>query len=681
MVTGSMSAGSVASGSPSTAYGAAPSTGPAPDDLFWVRESEPITESDDRLREIVAGADLPILLAALAAATGDLSVLTPHRRPPLPPAVTGPVPQGGMGEELQAEIREVAFGLLRRLREERITTAPILGEAESVETLRYLANTDDPDVLGLLAHESALSPAGRGTPEWTCEEIAPGRAFDVLVVGSGVAGIAAAYRLKQAGVSFTVIEAGANHGGTWWKNTYPGVRLDSPTFGYSYSFAQYGAWSLTYAVGGQIHDYLSEVVARAGLAESITFNTALTAARYDEAAGTWTVTLRHTDSAGAVSERTATYHAILTATGQLDAPRIPEFPGQEEFRGVQVHSQQWHPGVDYRGKRVAVIGSGASAYQIVPAVVDDVSDLVLFQRSAPWILPAPNYHAAIPDSLSWLLRKVPHYAQWYRLWVTLNGARGRFTTVKRDPAWNGKPHTISETNQKVRDFIVAYLEKAYADRPDLLELAIPTYIPGSKRMLRDNGVWARALQQPHTTVVSAPIARLDATGIVDSDGIHHDVDVVIYATGFRASDYLDGIEVRGIDGQELHEYWDGDARAWAGVTVPGFPNLFMLMGPNTSHVVGGNINFTAERCAEYSIKLIKEILEHGAKAIDLRQQALDDFIAWVEEENRELAWSQPGSTAWYVNRKGRASQVWPYYDQEFWRITERVELGDYRLLH
>lgn len=651
-----------------------------PDDLFWSEESDPILESDQRLREIVAGAELPILLAALAATTGDYSVLTPERRPPLPPSITGPVPQGGLSDEAQEDIREVAFDLLRRLRDERITTAPGLSEAESRTVLSYLGNTDDEDWLGLLTHESALAPQGSGRPDWTFDQIAPGREFDVLVVGSGVAGLAAAYRLKQARVPFTMIEAGGDLGGTWWKNTYPGVRLDSPTFGYSFSFAQYGGWSLTYAIGEQIHDYLHQVADRAGISDGIVYNTALVAAEYDEAAGTWTATLRHTDAVGEVTEYQATYHAIIAAMGQLDTPRIPDFPGRDEFTGLQVHSQSWRPDLDVRGKRVAVIGSGASAYQLVPAIVDDVSSLVLFQRSAPWILPAPNYHAPIPDSLSWLLRKVPHYAQWYRLWVTMNGARGRFTTIKRDPQWQGSPYTICEHSQQMRDFIVAHLERSYAERPDLLELAMPNYIPGSKRMLRDNGVWARALQQPHTTVVSAPIERLDATGIVDASGVHHDVDMVIYATGYRASEYLDGIDVRGLGGQEIHDYWDGDAKAFAGVTVPGFPNLFMLLGPNTSHVVGGNVHFSAERTAEYAVKLIREVLVHDAKAIDLKQQALDDFIDWVEEENRQLAWSQPGSTAWYVNKYGRASQVWPYQDHVFWRITERVELDDYRLL-
>lgn len=646
------------------------------DDLYWVEESEPITEDDEALRAIVAKAELPVLLTALAAATGDLSALTPERRPPLPPRIRAMLLHGGMAEEQQADVRAAAFELLRRVRDEHITRVAPLGEDELRTALAYFGNSDAEERIGLLAHESAHPSSYAGRPDWTIDQVAPDRDYKVLVVGAGVSGIAAAHRLRQVGIDFDMIELGEDLGGTWWKNKYPGVRLDTPTFGYSYSFAVRGDWPHQFAAGHEIQAYLADIAERSGFADRIEYRTRLTRAAHDEATGTWTATLTRGD--GSTEQRV--YHAIFSGTGQLDLPRIAEFPGQHEFTGLQVHSQEWDPATDTAGKRIAVIGSGASAYQIVPSLVDDAASMVVFQRTPPWISPAPEYHAETDATTAWLIRKVPHYAQWWRLWVTMQGAIGRFGSVKVDPGWRNLPLTLSERNQIMRDEIVDYLEQTYAGRPDLLQAAIPSYPPGGKRMLRDNGVWARALQQPQTTLATSPIDHFDAAGIVTQDGTRYDVDLVIYATGFRASDYLSGIEVIGRTGQELHDYWDGDAKAWAGITVPGYPSLFLLMGPNANHVGGGNTHFTVERGVEYGLKLIRAALERGAKGFDVKQQALDDFVEFVEEENRLMAWAQPGLTNWYKNANGRASQVWPYDDFVYWRITETPDLGDYEQL-
>ncbi len=650
-----------------------PST--AHDDLFWQDEYEPITEDDQELRSVVDQAELPALLAALAAATRDPSLLLDELRPPLTPVDTVGHPHGGMTEQQQSRAREIALDALRRLRDEQITSVDTLPDTTVDAILAYLTD-GRPAWWPSLRHELDLAADKGGAPDWRYEDLAGDRPVEVLVVGAGVAGIAAAHRFSQAHLPVTIVEASHRIGGTWWKNHYPGVRLDTPTFGYSYSFAQRPDWPHQFAEGGEIRDYLETVADRAGLTDRIEFSTALVRAEWDDDERVWLATTRTADGV----EQVRRFAVVVSALGQLDRPNIPDLPGRDTFTGVTMHSQEWDDSVDWRGARVAVIGTGASAYQIVPAIVDDVAELVVFQRSAPWMLPADNYHEPMTDTFAWLVRKVPHYAQWHRLWVTLLGIPGRIHTVTAEEGWDGAPLSVSPTNQHVRDVLVARLAEQLDGRPDLLEHAIPGYPPGAKRMLRDNGVWAAALRSPRTTLVTSGIDRFTENGIVTADGVHHEVDIVVYATGFRAADFLDGVVVRGRDGREIHDYWAGDARAYNGVTVPGFPNFFMVYGPNVGGVVAGSLHFMLERASEYALEAVHELLVRGVRALDVRQEALDRFVAWVDAENRKMSWGQPYVHSWYQNRFGRVSQIWPFTNAEYWEITESVDLDDYDVL-
>ncbi len=645
------------------------------DDLFGQVASSPISEDDAELERIARGAELPALLVALAAALDDPSILREDLRPPLTPMDTAPVPHGGMSPQQQERAIAVAVAGLKRLRDERITSVGILTDQRRREMLTYLTGGRD-EWHDMLSHELALSPAHGGRPDWRVGDIAPDREFPVLVVGAGVGGIAAAYRISQTGLPYVHIEAGEDVGGTWAKNTYPGVRLDTPTFGYSYSFAQRGDWPHQFAAGGEIAAYLDEVVDRAGLRESIEFGTRLLRIRWDERDGTWEASTVDRDGV----EQTRRFAAVVSGLGLLDRPNIPEFEGAELFQGDTMHSQEWNHDVDLAGKNVVVIGTGASAYQIVPAIVDEVGALTVFQRSAPWMLPAPNYHDGVGDIFAWLVDKVPHFAQWFRLWVILTGIEGRAHTVTAEDDWDGAPLSISRKNQELREYLSSRIEEQFASRPDLLRIAIPGYPPGAKRMLRDNGVWARALLDPKTTVVTSGIARFTENAVVDAEGVEHPADVVIYATGFRPSEFLEGIEVTGRGGVDLQDYWAGNARAYNGVTVPGFPNLFLIYGPNVGGVVQGSLHFMIERAAEFAVKSIREVLDRGVTAIDVRPEALDRFVEYVDAGSRRMAWGQPYVRTWYQNASGRVTAIWPYTNIEYWDLTERVDPADHEFL-
>lgn len=645
------------------------------DDLYAQQSTAPITESDKELECIVTSAELPVLLAAIACATGDTSYLPDSLRPPLTPVDTHMHPHGGMSEDAQHEARALALKGLVRIRDEGVPGGVHLSDDQIDQVLDYLSNGTT-EWRQMLRHEFPYATDGGGAPGWSASDFPAAKDFSVLIIGAGVAGIAAAYRYAQSGLDFTVIEAGDGVGGTWRKNTYPGVRLDTPTFGYSYSFAQRTEWPHQFATGGEVLEYLREVADRAGITDRVEFRTRAEKLVWNSETATWTVTTA--DSHGERQQRS--FNAVVSGLGQLDNPNIPAFEGLEDFTGKVMHSQEWENGVSWKGQNVACIGTGASAYQIVPAMYQDAASLVLFQRSAPWMLPADNYHDPLPEAFGWLCRHVPGYGPLFRLWTFVLGTPGRFHTVKAQEGWDGAPLSVSPKNEEVRQKLIDRLTSQFEGRPDLVEIAVPNYPPGAKRMLRDNGVWAEALKDPDTTVVTSGVGYFTKNGIVDGEGTEHSLDIVVLATGFTPSDYLEGIEVIGVDGREIHDFWAGDSRAYNGVTVPGYPNFFMLYGPNIGGVVAGSLHFMIERSVEFSLKCLKRAFQKGADAIDVRESAMDEFVSWVAAENRKMAWGQEYVSTWYQNSFGRVSQVWPFTNLEYWDCTETVQDKDHVFL-
>ncbi|GGJ51140.1 flavin-containing monooxygenase [Glutamicibacter ardleyensis] len=646
------------------------------DDLYARDSYTAITDDDAKLRQVVDSTDLPPLMIALAAATGDYSMLRDELRPPQPPVDTVGQPHGGMNEAQRTAARDLAFDALRRVRDEKITGVQALSDEQATQILDWLTNGATREYHPMLMHDMSLVPQHSGAPRFTKDQVDAQRNFTVAVIGSGVAGMAAAYRLKQAGLDYTVFEKGNEVGGTWWKNTYPGVRLDTPNYAYSFSFAQRDDWPQQFSEGAEIHKYTRDVAQRGGITENIQMGTEVLSAQWDEATGEWILSM--VVDGGKVEERR--FNAILSAVGQLDRPKFPETPGREKFAGIQVHSAEWDPAIDLTGKKVAVIGSGASAYQIVPAIVDQVAELKVFQRSSPWMLPTPFYYEDMPESVTYLVEHLPQFGQWLRLWQHWLGVEGRQHSTAADPNWT-KEGSVSEINERVRQELTEMLKVQYADRPDLLPKVTPDYIVGGKRMLRDNGVWSASLKKPQTTLVTEGMVEMTEAGIIDGDGTLHELDVIIYATGFQASEFLEPLRVTGANGVDLHEYWAGNATAYAGVTVPGFPNLFIVSGPNTGHVVNGSLFSMIEYGLTYILDAIHILLEKDLKALDLKQEVLDKFVTDLDAANRLKAWGHPDVKTWYKNKFGRVSQIWPYPIVEYWNVTRSVDLSQYNEVH
>jgi 4-hydroxyacetophenone monooxygenase len=464
-------------------------------------------------------------------------------------------------------------------------------------------------------------------------------------------------------------------GGTWFENTYPGCRVDSSNHIYSYSFEPNHHWPQHFSTQPILLDYFRGVADRYDLRGKIAFETEVETLDWDEPRALWKVTVK--DKAGA--RRVIEANAVITAVGQLNRPRMPDIKGRDRFAGPAFHSARWQHDVDLTGKRVAVIGTGASAYQFVPEIAGKVGSLTIFQRTPPWGFPVPHYHEDVPDGMNWLMEHVPYYDKWYRFWMFWMVTDGLLPMVEADPGWNGPQTAVSAANLEFREMIAAAIAAQAPTRPDLVEKVVPTYPVGGKRSLLDNGVWMAALQRDNVSLVTDPIAEMTEAGIVTADGTARDFDVIIYGTGFHASKFLEPMKIRGRGGADLHATWDGDPRAYLGMTTPGFPNLFMIYGPNTNIVVNGSIIFFSECSVRYIVGCLKHLAETGARAMEPKREVHDAFNARVDAANGLMAWGAPQVSSWYKNEKGRVTQNWPFALVDYWRATLAPDPGDFRI--
>jgi 4-hydroxyacetophenone monooxygenase len=630
-----------------------------------------ITDDDAAIRAALAEADVVPLLPAVAELTGDMTLLRPEFRPD-PARLLEPL--AGLTREGEAAARELAAAALARFRDGGCVAAPRPSPDDQRRLLGFVVGDDALEDYTEMLLEEVEPDEDLRAPGWRRDEVAPGSELSVAIVGAGMSGLLMGHRLQQAGVAVTIFEKNEDVGGTWFENVYPGCRVDVPNHLYSYSFAQTSHWPGFYSTQDVLLDYFRTCAAELDLRRHIRFGTEVVSATFDEDRGQWQVDVTGPDGTG-TSER---FGALVSAVGQLNRPRLPDIEGRERFAGDAFHSAQWDTSVDLTGKRVAVIGTGASAEQLVPAIVDQVERLVLFQRTPPWIMPSPNYMADIPPGLRWLLGRVPAYARWDRLWWFWRTHEGFLPMAKVDPDYHGDSGAVSAANEMVRGFFTAYLQMLFPD-PELFARVLPAYPPFAKRVLRDDGAWSGALTRPNLEIVDDPIAEITKGGVTTADGREHEVDVIVYATGFHASRFLTPMQVTGRGGRELHDHWAGDARAFLGITVPDFPNFFMLYGPNTNIVANGSIIFFSECEVHYIMGCLRLLLERGARTLDCRPDSYDAYTDSIDAANRQMVWGHGDVRSWYRNDKGRVTQNWPFSMLEYWRLTRAPDPADYTL--
>jgi len=630
---------------------------------------ELIREDDAAIRAALADAHFPSLAGAVAHLTGDTGILS-EGRPVYDFFGDG---QGGFAPGRKAQIAEAAAGVLRTLRDRGADAFATASHASIHEIMNFVAGAEVPDrYVPFLLEQLGVKSA---EPISVATEILETRkrAFHVLVVGAGMSGILAAIHLTRAGIPFTIVDKNADVGGTWFENAYPGCRVDNPNHMYSYSFAPNHDWPHHYSTQDALLAYFRGVADKFGVRARVRFNTEVLECVYDQNRHMWRSRAREVDGHETLIES----NAVITAVGQLNRPRLPDIEGVGSFEGASFHSAQWDHSVNLKGKRVLVIGTGASAFQFVPAIAADVGEMFVFQRTPPWLAATPDYHNEVPQGQKWLLKHMPWYAQWYRFWLFWMLTDGLLPYVSVDPEWHGAPGTISAGNAQLRELLTQYVREQTRGDAELFRKAVPTYAFGGKRALRDNGVWLEAFKRPNVHLIDDQITAITAAGVRTKGGKHYTGDVLIYGTGFQASRFLVPMAIKGRGGRDLQAEWNGEARAYLGITVPGFPNLFMMYGPNTNIVVNGSIIFFSECEIRYILGCIDLLLREGYAALEPKETIHDAFNQKVDAGNRSMAWGVPEVSSWYKSASGRVSQNWPFALVDYWEATRAPNPADF----
>ena len=499
-------------------------------------------------------------------------------------------------------------------------------------------------------------------------------AFKVLVIGAGFSGIAMGAKLKEAGYDFVVVEKNDNVGGTWHENTYPGIAVDTPNHFYSYSFRMEPDWDHYFARGDEIQHYIETCYAEMGIADHVRFEQEVVSTVWDSDKAIWRVTIRRKDGSTFAEE----YNAVISAAGLLNVPSFPNIPGMDRFKGPLFHCAHWDHSLDLKGKTVAVIGTGASGQQIVPAIASEVGKLVVFQRSPHWVRPNPLIFKTVSDNWKWALANIPYYNKWYRfllLWATSDGLLPQMRT---DPNWTN-PLSLNAENQRIREWLEANIREQVGGDEALAAKVTPKFPPYGKRMLRDGG-FLKTLTRDNVELVTGPIRTFTETGIVDENGTEHPVDIICLATGFRAQCPLTPIEVTGTNGTIRDHWGEDDPRAHLGITVPDFPNLFLIYGPNTNLGHGGSALFHSECQIRYIMQALREMIERDVDAVEVKREPFEDYNRKVDAEFEGMVWMHPSVTSWYKNKKGRVVTNSPWALSVYHKLTAEFKPDEYEMI-
>ena len=485
----------------------------------------------------------------------------------------------------------------------------------------------------------------------------PPEFHEVVVVGTGFAGLGQALALRRAGIEDVVLlekaPAQDGVGGTWRDNTYPGCACDIPSHMYSLSSDLNPHWSRSYSPQPEIRAYLEDVADSHRLRGKVRFGVEMTGATWDEGTRTWTV---HTTT------RDLRCRFLVSGVGGLHLPSVPTLPGAEDFRGPAFHSARWRHDVDLRGKRVAVVGTGASAIQFVPQIAPDAASVTLYQRTPPWVLPKGDH--PIPAARQRLFATVPGVQRAYR--AALYGALDA-----RAVAFMARPGLVRPLERAAR----RHIERSISD-PDLVERLTPRYSIGCKRVLVSDDYYP-TLAREDVEVVTSGVREVREGSIVDDDGVERAADVLVYGTGFHVTDAFDHLAITGRDGRRLATQWaERGAETHLGITVADFPNLFLLLGPNTA-LGHQSVVFMIECQARYVAQAITAVRAAGAGGLDVRTSVQQRFQADLRRRLERGIWTRGGCTSWYLDAEGVNRALWPGFTTRYWWATRRFRGEDY----
>jgi 4-hydroxyacetophenone monooxygenase len=612
-------------------------------------------------------ANIPTLLMVIVQLTGELEWLeapyTPKRQPGL-----GDNDSGGLDPQHQREVREAALEAILAWRAGRAVAIPEPDEELIVRMLSVSMAETVPSEYGqftaaqlgqvkFLDHEPVNAPAD----------------FKVLVIGAGVSGLCAAINLQMLGINFEVVERNSTVGGVWWENHYPGAGVDTPNHLYSYSFAPFD-WQKYFCLRDELHAYLEHVCDNFEVRNNIRFDTGVERIEYQESRQKWLVTLRLPDGTSQQTEA----NVVISAAGIFNPPVFPDIDGLDEWKGEKWHTARWPKDADLAGKRVAIIGNGASCMQIAPEIQDEVESLTIFQKSVHWAAPFEQFRKEVPDPIRALLREVPLYRNWYRVRLGWTFNDRIHSALQKDPDWEHPERSLNAQNDAHRAYFTQYVVDELGDKaPELLERVLPTYPPFGKRMLMDNG-WYRMLRNPKVTLVDNHVDRIEHDRLRTEEGTEYEADVLLLATGFDVLNFITTYEAVGRSGASLTDHWEQDnAKAYLGTVVPDFPNLFTLYGPNLQPGHGGSLIFVVEMQVRYIMDMIQKMLQDKIGAVEIRKEVHDAYNDKVDLAHEQMVWAHPGMTSYYRNERGRIVVNSPWRNVDFYQMTREANLEEY----
>ncbi len=485
----------------------------------------------------------------------------------------------------------------------------------------------------------------------------PTNTHTCIIIGTGFSGLAMAIKLKEKGIQdFIILEKAASVGGTWRENTYPGAECDIPSALYSFSFEPYPFWEYKWSMQPQILEYIKHVAKKHDLNRHIHFQKEMTAAKWNADENYWSV----------MTEDGTTYNGktLVSAIGQLHHPSTPNFKGKELFEGDAWHSAQWNHAVPLEGKTVGVIGNAASAVQFIPEIAKTARKVVVFQRSANWMLPKQD--RAYKEWEKKLVAKVPFLLRVYRLYIWLLGG-GLFNLMKQ-----GNDFVRKIYQKQTVDYI-----KEHIKDPAVVKALTPTYPMGAKRILFSDTYYP-ALAQPHVNLATGGVKEITPTGVVAGDGSKHEVDVLIYSTGFKTNPFLAGLTIQGKNGISIKEQWKDGPKNYLGITVDNFPNLFMMYGPNTN--LGHNsIILMSEAQANYIAQCVSELEQKKWKSLTVKTDKLNTYHQTTQERLKKMIWMTV-EDSWYKSANGNVPNNYPGRTMEYMRVTKTVNFEDFEIV-
>jgi 4-hydroxyacetophenone monooxygenase len=634
--------------------------------------SELLAASDQQIEEAVQFADPMCLRGLIYQLTGDEEVANTRV------AKAGVQFSAAYSPATDADVKLIQKKAAEFLKSYRDSGAGPLGPGPLERLPRSLALTAgeelDPAQTPMWIEELALDPWARAL-DWKRPPAAEKlKKFKVAVIGAGLSGLSAIVQLKKAGIPYVAFEKNPEVGGTWYENSYIGARVDSPSRAYTHIFGADFMFDYAFSRRDDNQKYFKWVTDHFGIRKDILFNTEVRAATWDDNAQIWKITTN-----GPEGEREHRVNAIIAGTGIFNRPNVPNLKGIETFNGPSFHTSRWPKDLDLKGKHVAVVGTAATGNQLIPEIAKVAGHVTVFQRRPQWCFAIPGYLSPLPRQLIWLDRNLPYHINFMRFrthWITGEEVFGHNFTI--DPDWQDSA-TSSASNQRARNACIAYIREKFAARPELIDAMIPVHPVYSARPILVDSAHNiyDALLRDNVTLVTHGVDSVTPEGLL-ADGTLHKVDIIVWATGFHANQYLMPMKIRGRNGISIEELWAKDgARAYAGGSmIPGIPNFFMLYGPNTNPSRGGHIVSTSEIVSRLALKCFERLIVEDKHAVEVTREGFRKYNELLDQREKLGTYTDPRARNYYMNEFNRSAVISPFRMSETWWFLRDIDSGD-----